>query len=60
MGVAVSMVLLSSATLPTMAAIVIRLPSHAPPMSRAAVEKYPSFHCCQLPSAASAANGGRK
>jgi len=58
--VVVRMVLLSRATLPSMAASVIQVPSQGPPIILAASEKNPVCHCCQLPAEASPANVGRK
>src|SRR5580704_10429042 len=65
MRVVVRTVLLSSATLPTIAASVIHVPSHGcprndPPMILAASEKYPVCHCSQWPAEASPASVGRK
>ena len=60
MRVVVRMVLLSSATLPTMAASAIHVPSQGPPMMRAASEKYPVVHFSQLPAAANPATVGKK
>src|SRR5580698_4060073 len=70
MRVVVSTVLLSSATLPTIAARVIQVPSHGPPkndrlhneppIAAAASEKYPVCHFSQLPAEASPASVGRK
>lgn len=47
MRVVVRTVLLSSATLAIMAASVIQVPNHGPPIDFAASEKYPVCHCSQ-------------
>jgi hypothetical protein len=60
MRVLASTVLFRSATLANIAAMVIQPPSHGPPIKLAAVEKYPACQSCQLLSAASDANVGRK
>ena len=63
MRVVVSTVLLSSATLPTIAASVIQVPSHglhADPDPFAASEKNPVCQFCQSPAEASPASVGRK
>ncbi len=50
----------SSATFPPIAARVIQVPSHGPPIILAASEKYPVCHCCQWSAEASPASVGRK
>ena len=60
MRVVVRTVLFSKATLPTIAARVIHVPSHGPPIMLAASEKNPVCHFSQLPADASPANVGRK
>src|ERR1022692_5009905 len=60
MRVVVRTVLLSRATLPTIAASVMQVPSHTPPIILAASEKNPVCHCSQLPAEASPASVGRK
>ena len=60
MRVDARMVPLSSATWVTIAAANIQAPSQRPPMSCAAVGKYPVCQLCQLPNAASAAKVGKK
>src|SRR5215472_1106880 len=60
MRVLVSTVAFSNATLPIIAASVMGIPSHGPPISCAAVEKYPVCHFSQSPSAANEKNVGRK
>src|SRR5579864_4344345 len=60
MRVVVRIVLLSRATLPTMAANAIQAPSHGPPMILAASEKNPACHSCQCPADANPTIAGRK
>src|SRR5208337_4545849 len=58
--VVVRTVLLSSATLPTIAASVIHVPSQLPPIERATSEKKPVCQFCHSPADASPASVGRK
>ena len=60
MRVVVRIVLFSKATLPIIAASVIHVPSHGPPIILAASEKNPVCHLSQLPADARPANVGRK
>src|ERR1700716_348113 len=60
MRVLVSTVAFSSERFVTIAAIVIANPSHGPPISRAASEKYRVCQSCQFPSAARQNIVGRK
>src|SRR4051794_26319530 len=54
------MVLLRRATFPTMAASVIHVPSHGPPIIAAASEKNPVCHFSQWPAEAKPAKVGKK
>src|SRR5437016_9377226 len=60
MRVLASTVLFRMDTLVTVAASVIANPSPAPPINRAASEKYRVCHCSQFPSAASENIVGKK
>src|ERR1700676_2967833 len=65
MRVVVRMVLLSRATLASIAASVIHVPSHGlplnvPPIMLAALEKKPVCHCSQCPADANPVSAGRK
>ena len=60
MRVVVSTVLLSSATLPTIAASVIHVPSHGPPIIFAASEKNPGVPLLPLSSGSQPGERGQK
>src|ERR1700733_8659045 len=60
MRVVVRTVLLSSATLPTIAASVIQVPNQGPPINLAASEKNPVCQFCHSPAEPNPASVGRK